>query len=530
MKLRFLTCALFLAAALTACNKEDRKGATPSEVETYMTLELIGQEGMTKTEGGENEAGSSEENKITTATILLCDAAEHKVQFLHEIPTGLVPVTGGVQTPVFPAITGSYEVYVIANKPSGYTISIGDVITSELLSSISETTMQNTYAKANTFMMFNASNASDDICGVPITITEDNIAERPATCDPIYLDRLAVKIRSKIDENGIDITAINGADNDDASFPAVTSVNLEGFKLVNGATKANLQQKWLKEANVQGTHPWSNTLITPVLNAGNSTGVAGEYYNHLSDFRTISKEASTGNYTAAKDMYHTIKNYGNTSTSPIYCMENNPTYINSAITTALNGNTTGLIYQWKATVNGSDNIAGTNSFYGYNGEFYATLESLFSNYPGLLGNTSNTDETFVEACTAAENELAAAYALKSSSDQAAMEEAISSFRTKYNVKVYTEGIMYYTYYIKDQNYKQLPAGTDANTEEPYYSVMRNTIYDLTVTALNGIGTDIPGGWNPDSDPEDPVDPTEVYMTVKVLVNNWVISSDDIILE
>ena len=90
--------------------------------------------------------------------------------------------------------------------------------------------------------------------------------------------------------------------------------------------------------------------------------------------------------------------------------------------------------------------------------------------------------------------------------------------------------MYYTYYIKDQNYKQLPAGTDANTEEPYYSVMRNTIYDLTVTALNGIGTDIPGGWNPDSDPEDPVDPTEVYMTVKVLVNNWVISSDDIILE
>ena len=106
------------------------------------------------------------------------------------------------------------------------------------------------------------------------------------------------------------------------------------------------------------------------------------------------------------------------------------------------------------------------------------------------------------------------------------ETAISNFRVKYNIKVYTEGIMYYIYYIKDQNYKQ---GEDGE-EEPYYSVMRNTIYGLTVEALGRIGTDIPGGWNPESDPEDPIDQTNVYMIVQVKVNPWVLSNENITLE
>ena len=98
--------------------------------------------------------------------------------------------------------------------------------------------------------------------------------------------------------------------------------------------------------------------------------------------------------------------------------------------------------------------------------------------------------------------------------------------SRYNIKVYTDGIMYYTYYIKDKNYKQGETGK----EETYYSVMRNTVYDLTVTKLQHIGTDIPGGWNPDADPEDPVEPTNVYMVVEAQANPWVVSKEDITLE
>lgn len=524
MKLRFLSCAVILAAGLTACNKEEKGGITPSDVEAYMTLELVGQGGMTKTEGGETEEGTADENTISSVTILLCDPASKAVQHVHNVSNGLIAITGGVKTPVFEATVGTFDVFVIANKPTDFLISEGDVINDQMLLLINEASMQNTYAKAGSFIMFNDCNSLDDTDGVSIEITEDNDYDNPATCvEPINLDRLAVKIRSKNAES-VDISGVT------EDLQTISDIKLEGFKLVNGATEAYLQQRWLNSSEQQGSHPWKNTLITPDLEEGHNSGSpACEYYNHISDFRTITKNQQTGAYTAAKDIYYSLEYYNaDNSTADIYCMENNPTYRDYEITDAKNGNTTGLIYQWKATVDNSDNLAGENCFYGYDGQFYAELEELFNAYPGLVGAISNKDDEFSDNCNAAIKELQDAYALKSTEDQAAMEDAISNFRAKYNIKVYTEGIMYYTYYIKDQNYVQSPSTTE--NADHYYSVMRNTVYDLTVTALNGIGTDIPGGWNPDSDPEDPVDPTNVYMTVQVIVNAWVISDDNITLE
>ena len=524
MKLRFLSCAVILAAGLTACNKEEKGGITPSDVEAYMTLELVGQGGMTKTEGGETVPGTADENTISSVTILLCDPTSKEVQHVHNVSNGLIAITGGVKTPVFAATVGTFEVFVIANKPADFSISEGDVIDEQMLTQINEASMQNTYAEAGSFIMFNDCNSSDDTDGVKIEITEDNDYDNPATCvEPINLDRLAAKVISKNAES-VDISGVT------KDLQSISDIKLVGFKLVNGATEAYLQQRWLYSSEQQGNHPWTNTLITPDLEEGHNSGSpAAEYYNHISDFRTITKDQQSGAYTVAKDTYYSLGYYNtDNSTADIYCMENNPTYRDNQITDAKNGNTTGLIYQWKATVVNSDKSAGENCFYGYDGQFYAELEDLFNAYPGLVGAISNTDDEFSDKCTEAIEELKSAYALKNTEGQAAMESAISEFRAKYNIKVYTEGIMYYTYYIKDQNYVQKPSETE--TADHYYSVMRNTVYDLTVKALNGIGTDIPGGWNPDSDPEDPVDPTNVYMTVQVKVNDWVISNDDITLE
>ena len=98
---------------------------------------------------------------------------------------------------------------------------------------------------------------------------------------------------------------------------------------------------------------------------------------------------------------------------------------------------------------------------------------------------------------------------------------------KYNIMVYKNGIMYYTWFIKDQNYID---SSITETDKSYYSVMRNTIYDLTVKSLSRIGTDIPGGWNPNVDPDDPVVNKDVYMVVEAKVNDWVLSTEDIDLE
>lgn len=537
MKLKHFFFAAILTAGITACSDDDNvvNNQDPTGVQAYMTLQIVGPQGAdTRTTPGEDqtELGTAVENKISNVTILLCNSTTDAV--VASFSTGFTLTAtdnnGVVTSPI--AIpenvsAGTYEVYVIANDPTTSLFGTSDNVTTKTIDGITMANMKSQYAANDKFLMFNESNGTEDIAGAQITISENNSYENPAKCAvPIELDRLAVKIRSKAAET-IDINGINGTDGE---FNAVKSVTLQGFKLLNGATKVNLQQEWTKKETEQGTnYPWINTLVTPILSAGKAAGTETEgYYNHLSDFRTITQ--TNGIYSVVKDTYATVDAYGNTAMADIYCMENNPTWDGSKIVDALKGNTTGLVYQWKVTikdksgqtgVSESDELAGENCFYSYNNEYYATLDALLADYPGIL-EKETTGTTNNEKKTAIKKELTTAYNKGGTVNQ----DGISSFRTKYNIKVYTDGIMYYTYYIKDQNYKQGEAGK----EETYYSVMRNTVYDLTVTKLQQIGTDIPGGWNPDADPEDPVEPTNVYMVVEAQANPWVVSKEDITLE
>lgn len=537
MKLKHFFFAAILTAGITACSDDDNvvNNQDSTGVQAYMTLQIVGPQGAdTRTTPGEDqtEPGTAVENKISNVTILLCNSTTHAV--VASFSTGFTLTAtdnnGVVTSPI--AIpenvsAGTYEVYAIANDPTPSLFKTTDNVTTKTIDGITMANMKSQYAANDKFLMFNESNGMDDIAGASITISENNSYENPAKCAvPIELDRLAVKIHSKAAET-INIDGINGTDGE---FNAVKSVTLQGFKLLNGATKVNLQQEWTKKETEQGTnYPWINTLVTPILSAGNAAGTETEgYYNHLSDFRTITQ--TNGIYSVVKDTYAAADAYGNTAMADIYCMENNPTWDGSKIVDALKGNTTGLVYQWKVTikdksgqtgVSESDELAGENCFYSYNNEYYATLDALLADYPGIL-EKETTGTTNNEKKTAIKKELTTAYNKGGTVNQ----DGISSFRTKYNIKVYTDGIMYYTYYIKDQNYKQGEAGK----EETYYSVMRNTVYDLTVTKLQQIGTDIPGGWNPDADPEDPVEPTNVYMVVEAQANPWVVSKEDITLE
>ncbi len=497
-----------LSLTFTSCSSDDvvNNGATQNDkVGMYMSLQVVGPQSKasTRTAAGENgrEPGTDVQNKISSLLVLLCSKDDHKVVESHLISSDdLIATTDGVSTKVVLTQVGQFEVYAIANPTSGMSYTAGTDLTGQTIEDVTEALMKSDYAADNKFIMFNECNGTDKVAGVDLTITEDNTYDNPARCETIHLDRLAVQIRSTAATvNVSDITSAN-------TF--LTAASLQGFKLLNGATKVNLQQKWSNAVADMGTsYPWYNLLQTPTLAAGTNAGNDAGYYNHLTDFRTVNKTGDA--FTVVKDLYATINPYESTSTGSIFCMENHP-----STAKALLGNTTGLVYQFKTTVTGSDNKAGTGSFYGYNGKYFATLAALQTAYPHAFDLA--TGSTSEEKLSAAETELSDAYA---STDK---ETAISNFRVKYNVKVYTEGIMYYTYFIKDKNYKD--AATDGKN---YYSVMRNTIYDLTVTDLLKIGTDIPGGWDPDNDePTDPVDPTNVYMVVEAKVNDWVLSKED----
>ena len=499
------------ALSLTACNSEKvSEDPNPENVGAYLTLQLVGPEGhtLTKTTAGEDgtEAGTDVQNKISSLKVFLCDPADHKVKATYDVSSSqLDDIPGGVKTKQILTNAGTFEVYVVANPPASLSVALEDVLTDKTIGDVTEALMKSDYAADNKFMMFNECNGTDDVAGSPITITAANDYDHPATCDPINMDRLAAQIRSTM-ASSVDITTISTAN------PFFTAVALQGYKLLNGATSVNLQQKWSKSvADMGTTYPWDNMLQTPVLAEGTNAGNDAGYYNHLTNFRTVAIE--NGAYTTAKDLYANVAPYESTAKGSIFCMENHPS-------SALLGNTTGLVYQFKATVTGSDDKAGAGCFYGYSDEYFASLADLQASYPSVFAKTAET--TAAAQLAAAETELATAYA---SSDK---ETAISDFRTKYNVKVYTDGILYYTYFIKDRNYQD---GTLTGTDKSYYSVMRNTIYDLNVTKLTAVGTDIPGGWTPDVDePQDPVEPTNMYMVVEAKVNDWVLSAEDIDLK
>lgn len=509
-----LSKSLFLAFAglgLFACSNEDNVPSTDnSHNGTFLTLTLVGTENSdSRTVAGEDgtQAGSAEESTISEAMVLLCDQ-DGKVLSAKKV--NCKSVTGGMETYPVEASVGTYYVYVIAN-PGSLNVSAESNIT-ELKETISSSA---DFATNGEFLMFSECNGTDKTGGQEITVSAENDYDNPAkTASPIKLDRLAAKITYKQKEGGVDITAA------ESQLTALEGITFNGFNLVNGIKNFYLQQHWSAAAPVTDIEvptpaPYVNTLLTPTV----VNNAKADFYNRWDDFRTITKE-DNGSYTAAIDLKK-----GTYGAGPLYCMENNSGSTAGdcfATGSDLNGNTTGVIFKATAAVTGSDGIAGTNCFYAYNGEYFATLAAVQGKFPGAFDDKNGGTNAEAEL-KAAQDELTAAYG---KTDATAKEQAISDFRVKYNIHVYEDGVMYYTHYIEDQNYT---AANADGQQVKYQSVMRNTVYGLTVNSVKNIGDDIPGGWNPDTDPEDPTTP-KTYLVVECKVNPWVLSNYDVDLQ
>lgn len=503
-----LTKSLFLAFAglgLFACSNEDNVPSTDnSHNGTFLTLTLVGTENSdSRTVAGEDGTQDEnderpEESTISEAMVLLCDQ-DGKVLSAKKV--NCKSVTGGMETYPVEASVGTYYVYVIAN-PGSLSVSTDDNITT-LVKTISSSA---DFATDGKFLMFSECNGTDKTVGEVINVQAHNDYDNPAkTASPIKLDRLAAKITYTA--ASVNITAAQ------AQLTGLTAITFNGFNLVNGIKDFYLQQHWSAAAPTTTGAPHINTLLTPAV----TNNASDNFYNRWDDFRTINKDENDS-YTGAIDLKGT---YG---AGPLYCMENNSGSTAGdcfATGSDLNGNTTGVIFKATAAVTGSDGIAGTNCFYAYNGEYFATLAAVQGKFPGAFDDKNGGTNAEAEL-KAAQDELTAAYG---KTDATAKEQAISDFRVKYNIHVYEDGVMYYTHYIEDQNYT---ANKDGN-QVKYQSVMRNTIYGLTVNSVKNIGDDIPGGWNPDTDPEDPTTP-KTYLVVECQVNPWVLSNYDVDLQ
>ncbi len=497
--------SLFLAFAglgLFACSNEDNVPSTDnSHNGTFLTLTLVGTEnGGSRTVAGEDgtNQGETYESTISKAMVILTNASG---VIQSATTTDCVKTAAGVETYPTAAGVGTYHVYVIANPGETlFTDLVGQNI-NEVTKTIAGTSAD-TFADEGTFLMFSECNGNgvDDIKGQEITVSAGNDYDNPARADePIKLDRLAAKITYATKTDGVNIDAAT------TQLSVLEGITFNGFALVNGIKDFYLQQHW----SAGSTSNHANTLLTPSVTNDDSD----DFYNRWADFRTVT--GTTGSYTEVSDSKNT-----SFTTSALYCMENNSgsTTEDCFNTNAdLNGNTTGVIFKATATVTGSDGYAGTNCFYAYNGEYFATLAAVQAKYPGVFDDGDEDVSDRAAELAAAQAELQAAKNATAAGD--ATVKTISDFRVKYKIHVYENGVMYYTHYIEDQNY----TATKEGAQVKYQSVMRNTIYGLTVNSVKNIGDDIPGGWNPDTDPEDPTTP-KTYLVVECKVNPWVLSN------
>lgn len=359
---------------------------------------------------------------------------------------------------------GSYKLYVVAN-PNANTPTLGT--DADINSLISGVTKDNAAAgfMSGKFLMATASNTPNMVAnaGSSVTITSANHIGNPVQAS-VKVDRVAVKIADKTAENVPVEGEIKNIKDDAGNAFFESPVAFKGYVLVNGNKQFNQVQQWENGGgNIAGVY-----ADTP----------SAEYYSPFTDYATVSKDENSGEVTEITDLTATGNNVF--ITGNIFTIENCPPFVENDKLTAGMAQTTGVIY--KAIANEG------KTFYYVGGVVYTDLAKI-----------------------AALNEFKGVELSKLT---------IPQLRAK-GIKVYQDGVMYYTYFIKDENHKLNYKGT----ETKYYNVLRNSVYNLTVNKVTAIGDDVPGGGKvtPDN-PNPPIDPDQMFLDVTVTINPWVLNN------
>ena len=214
-----------------------------------------------------------------------------------------------------------------------------------------------------------------------------------------------------------------------------------------------------------------------------------KYYLPKSDYGTLYKADGLNNF--GKDNWK-------------YAFENTTTDVDDA---------TAVYFKVKVALTEPANHASDfrdGTFYRYDGRLYTSIQAIYNDAAtGAISNpfTETNSITPLEVV----NKIKDATTNKLTTD----EDKLAKFRQDYKIEVYREGMMYYRWAISDNAYKPFVASETTHT----YSVLRNSIYRLTVTKVSEIGKDVPNGPEPDDPDKNP----NFYMNVKVSINPWVLN-------
>lgn len=491
--MNLLVMSLVSAAALSfsSCSSNDdlTGGGTQSQADgVYMTLKISGAtshgtrtsvtDGKTTTDNG-----SVAESTITEGMMYIYDGNTcvfRKVITKDMFETAPSQTTAGVTKPIKVAVTGAittgkkYDVYFLANNTS-----INDPLAAGA-SFTASTTGGADFATDNNFVMFNQNDGTKAAAHSKVEFTDAAKSEKsPAAAGEIKLDRVVARIDNPSFAETVTTvtpatdtkTSINVAD-------VVASISYEGYAVSNLNNNSYVKQNW------------DNNFETLTVKWGEP-----KYYLPKSDYGTLYKAEGLNNF--GKDNWK-------------YAFENTTTNVDEA---------TAVYFKVKvdlkeALKDASDFQDGT--FYRYDGRLYTTIQAIYNDAAtGAISNPFTetgeiTPAAVVAKITGADGKL--------TTD----EDVLAKFRKDYKIEVYRQGTMYYRWAISDNAYKPFIASETTHT----YSVLRNSIYRLTVTKVSEIGKDVPNG----PEPDDPVKNPNFYMNVSVSINPWVLNAQPIELK
>lgn len=487
--MNLLVMSLVSAAALSfsSCSSNDdlTSGGTQSQADgVYMTLKISGatshgtRTGVTA-DKTTTENGNEAESTITEGMMYIYDGNTcvfKKVITKEMFQTQPTQTTPGVTKPIKVAVTGDiktgkpYHVYFLANRTNiDNPIAATSIFTS--------TNGGADFAAEKAFVMFNQNDGTKAAAHSTVTFTDEAKSEtKPAHADEIKLDRVVARIDNPTIKEGVTTitpatdtkTSINVAD-------VVASISYEGYAASNLNNNSYVMQNWDEKfttLNVQ----WGEA--------------ANKYHQPKSFFGTLYKGENLDKF----------------STNNTYAFENTTTDVNDA---------TAIYFKVKVALTEIAKAAADfndGTFYRYDGRLYTSIQAIFDDAAtGAIVNPFNLLTV---------NEVLSK--IKDTNTGKLIEEgdALAKFRQDYKIEVYREGVMYYRWAISDNAYKPFIESETTHT----YSVLRNSIYRLTVKKISEIGKDVPNG--PEPDDKNP----NYYMDVTVNINPWVLNTQEIELK
>lgn len=490
-KMNLLAMSLVSAAALsfTSCSSNDdlTSGGTQSQADgVYMTLKISGATSHGTRTGvtapNTTKDGEPEESTISNGMLYIYDGNTcvfRKIITSDMFETAPSQTVVGKTKPIKVAVTGQiktnteYSVYFLANK-TDVTDPLNGTLTSEKGGA--------DFAAENSFIMFNQNDASRIAEASKVKFTDDNKSEaNPAPAGEIKLDRVV----ARIDQPTFEVTTVTPATNTKTSINAgdvIESIAYEGYAVSNLNNTSYVKQNW-----TQVNTDWTLNVLT----AGTP-----KYFLDKATYGTQHKPAGLENFEKVNWKY---------------AFENTTTNVEEA---------TAVYFKVKATLkeaakDASDFQDGT--FYRYDGRLYTSIQAIYND--AATGAISNPfTETGGITATDVVNMIKDPATGKLTEDEA----ILGKFRKDYKIDVYRQGVMYYRWAISDNVYKPFNPNEESNT----YSVLRNSIYRLTVTKVYEIGKDVPNG----PEPSDPSKNPNFYMNVTVSINPWVLNAQPIELK